>query len=81
MSDETKNTPSQDPDERTLAEILRDVVEKSAVDPVLGQPSPAPAPIEVPQIVDEVPLASQKAGPKSVLSSRIGLLLVAGLIG
>ena len=81
MSDETKNTPSQEPDERTLAEILRDVVEKSAVDPVLGQPSPAPAPIEVPQIVDEVPLASQKAGPKSVLSSRIGLLLVAGLIG
>jgi len=80
MSDET---PSQQPDERTLAEILRDVVEKSATEPVLAQapaaPTPAPAPAKV--IVDEVPLASQKAGPKSILSSRIGLLLVAGLIG
>ena len=80
MSDET---PSQQPDERTLAEILRDVVEKSATEPVLAQapaaPTPAPVPARV--IVDEVPLASQKAGPKSILSSRIGLLLVAGLIG
>ncbi|MEI8268357.1 MAG: trypsin-like peptidase domain-containing protein [Acidimicrobiaceae bacterium] len=80
MSDET---PSQQPDERTLAEILRDVVEKSATEPVLSQPpaTPTPAPVEAKVIVDEVPLASQKAGPKSILSSRIGLLLVAALIG
>ena len=80
MSDET---PSQQPDERTLAEILRDVVEKSATEPILSQPqaAPSPAPVEAKVIVDEVPLASQKAGPKSILSSRIGLLLVAGLIG
>ena len=80
MNDET---PSQQPDERTLAEILRDVVEKSATEPILSQPqaAPSPAPVEAKVIVDEVPLASQKAGPKSILSSRIGLLLVAGLIG
>ena len=80
MSDET---PSQQPDERTLAEILRDVVEKSATEPIVSLPqaSPAPAPVEAKVIVDEVPLASQKTGPKSILSSRIGLLLVAALIG
>ena len=80
MSDET---PSQEPDERTLAEILRDVVEKSATEPIVSLPkvSPAPAPVEAKVIVDEVPLASQKTGPKSILSSRIGLLLVAALIG
>ena len=80
MSDET---PSQQPDERTLAEILRDVVVKSATEPVLGHssPSPTPAPVEAKAIIDEVPLASQKAGPKSIQSSRIGLLLVAALIG